>query len=142
MPFYLALICVSILGWSFFWYSSINRAARVLSLLPYGYATPKASNLSKHQKSIAMPLRSQSPYRTGSGPSRPPSSLGNTTIFAFLRRSSASAKARTASGGSSSFSDKIRSFRFFTLRMTFRRLPSKAKRMQRSWRRKHLRLLK
>ena len=66
--------------------------------------------MSEPQKSTAIPLRSQSPYRTGSGPSRPPSSFGRSISLAFLRRSSASAKARMASGGRIFGSDKIGSF--------------------------------
>jgi hypothetical protein len=52
------------------------------------------------QKSEAMPLRSQSPYRVGSRPFGPPNSFGCAVAFASacFRRASASASARWAAG--------------------------------------------
>lgn len=47
------------------------------------------------QKSTARPLRSQSPYRVGSGPLGPPVSTG-TVMGSATRRAAASARARVA----------------------------------------------
>ena len=55
---------------------------------------------SADQKSEAMPFFSQSPKRVGSGPSRPFTSFGSFASGVALRRASASASARCASGDS------------------------------------------
>ena len=62
--------------------------------------TSAAGWASADQKSEVMPFFSQSPKRVGSGPSRPFTSLGSFTSGFALRRSSASASARRASGES------------------------------------------
>src|SRR5690606_10591484 len=65
------------------------------------WTSSRFGGASKAQKSTARPFFSQSPYRTGSGPSRPPSSRGISAGSAALRRASASASARCAAGGRS-----------------------------------------
>ena len=59
-------------------------------------ALASACTCCSSQKSTAIPFFSQSPNRTGSGPSRPPNSRAGLGMPGFLRRASASANARPA----------------------------------------------